>query len=180
MRALLLVLALAVPVGAQTCGGVLSIPLRRVHTHTYTGTRVDTLVAASAARYDVTALAIEADAFPAPPDLRARPTPEALRAADPHLAVTIDSLGDPHDGRLFWPRDDLRTWTRCGFALLRYTLTIRTGEDPPPVMVLDLYHVPAHVPIEAEEPLTVRPGRWSFDFADGLPLRDENLRPEPE
>ena len=84
MRALLLVLALAVPVGAQTCGGVLSIPLRRVHT--YTGTRVDTLVAASAARYDVTALAIEADAFPAPPDLRARPTPEALRAADPHLA----------------------------------------------------------------------------------------------
>jgi len=176
---LLLVLASAAPAVGQTCGGFVSIPLQRPVTHTYTGTPVDTLYDTSAGSYAVTALAIGAPGshHGGVPPIHGRPSPEALRAAHPGLAVWTASLGAPHDG-LFWPRDDLRTWTRCGFALLRYTLTIHTGETPSPVMTLDLYNVPAHVPIEAEAPIIVRPGRWSFDFEDGLPLRPESLRRE--
>ncbi len=182
MRRLALLVAIAslAPAASQTCGGSLSIPLQRLVTHTYTGTPVDTLYSESAASYEVTALAITGGGtgHGRPPRIVGRPSPEALRAAHPELAVLTDSLGSPFDG-LFSPHDDLRTWTRCGFALLRYTLTIHTGASPPPVMVLDLYNVPPHVPIEAEAPIIVRPGRWSFDFEDGLPLRPESLRREP-
>ena len=173
--ALFALLALTPVASAQTCGGLLSFTLGERQPAS-----ADTLRPWPASQYDVTATAV------APPmtgqrlapDVAGRPSLDALsRRAD--VVVLRDTLAGGRDG-LFWPRDEITTWTRCGFVLLRYEITGYDGRSPAPVMVLDLYNVPPHGGIEAEGLLPFRPGRWTFDFADGAPFAAEALRAEPE
>ena len=169
---LLALVWLATPsAGAQTCGGLLAFSLGERRP-----AAADSLRPWSASQYAIAATAVEArhvtdDA------VTDRPPLDVVAES---REVVRDTLRSRHDG-LFWPRDDVRTWTRCGFALLRYEITARsTGWTPRPRMTLDLYNVPPHVGLEAEGLIPFRPGRWSFDFADGEALAAEALRREPE
>lgn len=170
---LLALAALAPTVTAQTCGGRLSltlgVPIPR---------QADSLRATPASQYEITATAV-APSMPGhrlAPHVVGRPPLDSLaRRAD--LAVTRDTLASGW-ASLFWARDALSTWTRCGFALLRYTITGHDGGSLDPVMTLDLYNVPPHIGVEAGGLLPFRPGRWTFDFADGIPFTADGLRRE--
>lgn len=172
LLALCVLLTLAPTAPAQTCGGLLSLSLGRPVAQT------DSLRPSSASQYDVTAAAVAPPTAGQrlAPHVGGRPSLDSLaRRAD--FVVLRDTLASGWQG-LFWPRDEITTWTRCGFALLRYEITGRGVRSPDPVMVLDLYNVPPHGGVEAEGLLPFRPGRWSFDFADGAPLTADALRQE--
>lgn len=181
-RALLLALLAAVPVHAQTCGGAIRFELGRE--------RDGHVEAASAGAFTVTAATVgpdgghstayrwrldglpPLDAFVARPELFLKPTQGRAPWRGP-VQVDRDTL---RDRSLFEPRDEIVTRTRCGLALLRYVVTDLRDETR---MTLDLYNVPPHVPVRAEAPLVVRPGRWTFDFADGTALSSDALRRAP-
>ena len=168
--ALLVLLALVPVASAQTCGGLLAFALGERRPAS-----ADTLRPWPASQYDIAATAVEARRV-YDGAVSDRPPLEAVSG---DRVVTRDTLASGRAG-LFWPRDEIRTWTRCGFVLLRYEITGHDGRSPRPRMTLDLYNVPPHVGVEAEGLIPFRPGRWTFDFADGAPFAAEALRAEPE
>jgi hypothetical protein len=181
MRAFLLMavlLALVAPSRGQTCGGALTLPLGRVYTHTYTGAAVDTLVAWAPRGVRALAIGHGSSRQQGVPTVTGRPSPDSLRAALPTLEGFEASFPQRFEG-LFMPPDEIRTWTRCGYALLRYTVANPDGRREADWMVIDLYNVPAHVPVALGGRLPLAPGRWTFDFADGAPFAPESFRREP-
>ena len=164
----LALLALTSPAAtAQTCGGLLAFTLGASRAP------ADSLQASSASQYDVAAVAVEARS-PYGDVVTGRP---ALDVVADGRSVIRDTLTSGRAG-LFWPRDEIRTWTRCGLALLRYEITGHDGRTPRPRMTLDLYNVPPHVGVEADGLIPFRPGRWTYDFADDAPFSAASLRRE--
>ena len=78
--------------------------------------------------------------------------------------IESDSLRPRFSGLLF-PPDTMRVWTRCGYDLLRVAITDRWEQA---TMTLDVYGVPAHVPIRPSRPIPFRPGRFVLDLQSAL------------
>ena len=156
-------LALSPAASAQTCGGALTLPLGEVQTRARGGERADTLVVQAPDRYRIVGEAVFAERGAARVVVAGAPSPDSLRARHPALTTLRDTLASRWRG-LFAPRRVVEVWTRCGLALLRFTVRDVYADAP---MVLDLYNVPAHVGIDLA-PVEVRPGRWVLDF-EALP-----------
>lgn len=171
---LVALLVLSPAVAAQTCGGTLRFGLGVPPPPLSRDAGRDTLHARSATEYRITATAV---LIPrgrhASRTVTGRPPLAALLRRS-GIETIRDTMAASHTG-LFEPPGEIDTWTRCGIALLRYTLTDRRGGAS---MTLDLYNVRPHVPIEADGLIPFRSGRWSFDFADEVPFTGDALREE--
>lgn len=148
---LLLVPGLAV---AQTCGGALVLPLAR---SAAPGDSAE-WTPASTFYFDAAITAVSGEEHP-----EAAPLDWFLARAD-RFEIDRDSLPSRHSG-LLQPPDTMRVWTQCGYALLRFAITDRWERE---TMTLDLYDVPAHVPIRPSRPVPFRPGRWTLDVGDAI------------
>lgn len=164
MRRLLLAVALLAPslASSQTCGGALTLPLARAET---TASGDTEWRAASTFYFDAAITAVEGDGSAAPEQAPL----EWFDARETDYRITRDSLASPFSG-LVQPPDTMSVWTQCGYTLLRLSITDRWTRE---TMTLDLYDVPAHVPLRPSRPVPFRPGRFV------LPLRETVLSDRP-
>lgn len=158
MPRVLLVLALLAPTlaSSQTCGGGLALPFARAKT---AGADTTEWSPASTFYFDAAITSAVGDA-PAPEHA---PLDWFLERAD-RYEIHSDSLQPRFSGLLF-PPDTMRVWTRCGFDLLRIAITDRWEDE---TMILDLYNVPAHVPLAPSRPIPFRSGRFALNLSGSL------------
>ena len=141
----------------QTCGGALTLPLARAQT--VASGEVEWRPV-STYYFEAAVAAVEGDGAAAPEHAPL----DWFLAREADYEVTRDSLAARFSG-LVLPPDTVRVWTRCGYALLRLTVTDNVARE---TMTLDLYSVPAHVGIRPTRPVPFRPGRYAVDVYDAL------------
>ncbi|MEM1054460.1 MAG: hypothetical protein AAGI52_02960 [Bacteroidota bacterium] len=159
MPRLLLVLALLAPplAASQTCGGALTLPLARFET---TASGEQEWRAVSTFYFNAAIAAVEGEGSAAPEHAPL----DWFLSRDTDYHVTRDSLSSPFSG-LVQPPDTMRVWTQCGYVLLRLSITDRWARE---TMTLDLYDVPAHIPLRPSRPIPFHPGRFALNVREAL------------